>query len=262
MKIDARLVENLIERFLPFGNEQVYDAMRYSLFSGGKRLRPILLLQLAESMGVYGEDCQRLAVALEMVHTYSLIHDDLPCMDNDDFRRGKPSCHKQFSETHAVLAGDCLLNCAIEVALGGSLKPSYLRAVKHLFACSGYKGMILGQSLDLFSNPTTAEDLVEIASGKTSALFSASIVCPALCCDLPANQIDLLKNIANWLGIAFQIADDLLDCEEKSFVAVMGKSQCQTLAKNLIAKAKDSIEKLEFDAKILVEFANLIEKSL
>ena len=197
-----------------------------------------------------------------MVHTYSLIHDDLPCMDDDDLRRGKPTCHKQFSQAHAVLAGDCLLNCAMEVALGGQGGASYLQATRHLFACSGYKGMIFGQSLDLFTTPTTLEQLTEIASGKTSALFSASIVCPAIYANLPSDQIDLLKKIANNLGIAFQIADDLADGEEKSFLAVLGRNDCVNLAQNLLNSAYLMIEKLSFDAKILVEFAKKIENCL
>lgn len=262
MKIDKSLVENLIERYLPFGRDSVYDAMRYSLFSGGKRLRPVILLEMAQSLGVLNDNMRRLAVALEMVHTYSLIHDDLPCMDDDDFRRGRPSCHKQFSEAHAVLAGDCLLNCAMEVALGGILTESYLKAVKHLFACSGYKGMILGQSMDLFSNPTTLEQLTEIAVGKTSALFSAAIVCPALYSNLPCEQIEMLKKIATNLGIAFQIADDLQDADEKSFVAVVGASESVALAKSLLSSVYQTLENLPFDANILIQFAKNIENCL
>lgn len=262
MKIDNVLIENLIERYLPHGRDSVYDAMRYSLFSVGKRLRPVILLELAQGLGVLDDNTQRLAVALEMVHTYSLIHDDLPCMDNDDFRRGKPSCHKQFSEAHAVLAGDCLLNTAVEVTLGGKWCERYLEAVRHLFACSGYKGMILGQSLDLFTHPTTVEQLTEIASGKTSALFSAAIVCPAIYAGVDNEQVDLLKKIANNLGIAFQIADDLQDGEEKSFLSLLGKDECKILAEKLIAGAYQMIEKLSFDAKILIEFAKKIEKCL
>ncbi len=262
MKIDNKLIENLIERYLPFGRDSVYDAMRYSLFSGGKRLRPVLLLEMAKSLGVYDENTQRLAVALEMVHTYSLIHDDLPCMDDDDFRRGKPSCHKQFGQARAVLAGDCLLNCAMEVALAGSVDKNYLDSAKHLFACSGYKGMILGQSLDLFTNPTTVDQLVEIASGKTSALFSAAIVCPAIYAGLEEYQIGLLKKIANLLGIAFQIADDLSDGEEKSFLAVLGKQKCIDLLNELLTNANMLVNQLDFDAKILIEFAKTIQKCI
>ena len=262
MKIDKALIENLIERYIPYGNDQVFDAVRYSLFSGGKRLRPILLLEMSKSLGVFDSNMQRLAVALEMIHTYSLIHDDLPCMDDDDFRRGKPTCHKQFTEAHAVLAGDCLLNCAIEVALGGVVEKSYLDAVKHMFLCSGSRGMILGQSMDLFSNPTTVDQLVEIASGKTSALFSAAIVCPAIYANLSKDQIVLLKSIANCLGIAFQVADDLKDGDEKSFLAILGKDECEKLVNNLLQKVYDQVEKLDFDARILVEFAKTIKNCI
>jgi len=262
MKIDTNLVENLIERYLPFGREEVYEAMRYSLFSGGKRLRPILLLQIAQQLGVLDDNTQRLAVALEMIHTYSLVHDDLPCMDDDDFRRGKPSCHKQFGEAQAVLAGDTLLNCAIEVALGGECNTSYLLSVRHLFACSGYRGMITGQSLDLFTKPTNLEDLCEIASGKTSALFSASIVCPALYAGLADNQIELLKKIANALGIVFQIVDDIQDAEEKSFVAVLGKQESIEVANRLLENVYKMTKLLDFDAKILVDFAKTLQNCL
>ena len=262
MKIDKQLVENLIENYLPFANNDVYTAVRYSLINGGKRLRPIVLLEMAQALGVFDDNTKRLAVALEMIHTYSLVHDDLPCMDNDDFRRGKPSCHKKFTEAHAVLAGDALLNCAMEVFFGGAPTKNYFDAGKYLFACSGVKGMVQGQSLDLFTTPTTVEELTEVAMDKTGQLFCAGIVCPAIYANASKSDVDALKVVASSLGIAFQIADDLADNEDKGFLAVLGKDKSVDMLNNLLNKCNKAVATLSFDAKILTDFANLIKNSV
>ena len=134
------------------------DAMRYSLLSGGKRVRPVLMLAVAEILGVPQDDVLPYAVALEMIHTYSLIHDDLPAMDNDDFRRGKPTCHKAFGEANAILAGDGLLNEAFAICLEQSMKgEKYAVAAKFLNECAGIRGMIVGQSADIYFSEQNQE---------------------------------------------------------------------------------------------------------
>ncbi len=190
------------------------DSMRYSLCNGGKRVRPVLMLAVAEMLGIEREDVLPYALALEMIHTYSLIHDDLPAMDNDDFRRGKPSNHKVFGEANAILAGDALLNQAFTICVNECLKgENYVLAAKFLSECAGINGMILGQSADLyFSEPdreVTKEDLFFVHENKTGKLLAAPVLIPSILCN---NRFYLrLEQFAKELGVLFQITDDILD---------------------------------------------------
>lgn len=192
------------------------EAMRYSLLSGGKRIRPVLMLATAEVLGVGQELVLPYATALEMIHTYSLIHDDLPAMDNDDFRRGKPSCHKAYGEAYAILAGDALLNQALSLALEMSLKgEKYTLAAKLLSDFAGMNGMILGQVADMQHTASgeaiTEKDLRFIQENKTGKLLLAALLIPSILAD---NQYYIrLEQFGKELGRLFQITDDILDVE-------------------------------------------------
>ncbi len=207
--------------------ERLADAMLYSLNAGGKRLRPVLLLGTCEAAGGRLETAMPFACALEMVHTYSLIHDDLPGMDNDDLRRGKPTNHRVFGEGLAILAGDGLLNAAMEVALGAALRMGDargLRAAEALARHAGVTGMIAGQTVDVTmegSQPT--EELVSyIHAHKTADLIQAPVEMGLMLAGRPPEEVTRGKEYAFHLGIAFQIMDDILD--QTGDAALMGKN--------------------------------------
>lgn len=190
------------------------ESMRYSLQSGGKRVRPVLALACADMLGIPAEEILPFALALEMIHTYSLIHDDLPAMDNDDFRRGKPSNHKRFGEANAILAGDALLNEAYAICFSQAIKgEKYAVASAFLNECAGMYGMIIGQSADLYFSETkeevSAEDLLYIYEHKTGKLLLAPIAIASI---LSGNKYYLpLESFGRLLGRLFQMTDDILD---------------------------------------------------
>ncbi len=203
----------------------VYNAMRYSLMAGGKRFRPVLTLEFCKISGGNVEGAMPLALAVEMIHSYSLIHDDLPCMDNDDYRRGKPSCHRQFGEANALLAGDALLTTAFqmigradELSAGARLK-----AVAYLAERAGAAGMVGGQVIDLSSEgkPIGKETLVEMYALKTGALLQAACGLGVLAGGGNDTMFELAGQYALALGMAFQIVDDILDVTGDE--AVLGK---------------------------------------
>ncbi|MEG1527730.1 MAG: polyprenyl synthetase family protein [Clostridia bacterium] len=199
--------------FLPKGDDRLYKAMEYSLLSGGKRKRFFTCLAVADYFLLDNNQVRAIASAIEMIHTYSLIHDDLPCMDDDDFRRGKPSCHKEFDVATALLAGDGLLNTAISILLqNNDLSFGYAEAINSIFECSGVNGMILGQSFDLQS----ACPNYQISLLKTSKMFVASVLSIAkyACASQQIQQYFI--DYANFYGLAFQLADDLADNEVKN----------------------------------------------
>ncbi|HEY5537537.1 MAG TPA: farnesyl diphosphate synthase [Acetobacterium sp.] len=201
--------------------EVILESMKYSLFAGGKRLRPMLMIETCRSLDGDVETVMPLALAMEMIHTYSLIHDDLPAMDNDDFRRGKPTNHKVYGDATAILAGDGLLNYAMEIMLEGTLALSgemldrYLAAMKIIMRASGISGMVGGQVADMLSENRviTMDELNYIHLHKTGALLEASIHCGCIIANAePATQGRLIT-YSNRLGLAFQIVDDILDIE-------------------------------------------------
>ena len=190
------------------------ESMRYSLLSGGKRIRPVLALACAEVVGVAVEEILPFALALEMIHTYSLIHDDLPAMDNDDFRRGKPTNHKIFGEGNAILAGDGLLNEAYAICLDESMRgEKYAVAAKFLNECAGVHGMIVGQSADLYyseqSQEVSEEDLLYIDEHKTGKLLLAPVVMASILKD--SKYYLEFERFGKLLGRLFQMTDDILD---------------------------------------------------
>ena len=213
-----KLVENFLKtRIAKKGISKVDDAMEYSLMAGGKRIRPILLMAAAEAVGSKGYNYLPVACGLEMIHTYSLIHDDLPCMDDDDYRRGRLTNHKVYGEAMAVLAGDGLLTLAFEVMLEQkNVEPAALiETVREMAMCAGNFGMVGGQGLDIEfeGKDITPEQLRKLHAGKTGALFIAAIRGGAHLAGATNEQLLALTKFADLLGLAFQITDDILDVE-------------------------------------------------
>lgn len=204
--------------------KELYDAVVYATEGGGKRIRPVLCYAVADMLGLEKEEIKYFALAIEFIHSYSLIHDDLPCMDNDDFRRGKLSVHKKFGEAIAILTGDALLNLAAETCLK---KPAFsekdVSAMKILFYCAGMRGMIKGQVLDIKNEKKANGDetaLAEIYINKTAKLIAAPILIASVL--RGKEYFDKLSEYANSLGVMFQITDDILD-EEGDF-SLIGKT--------------------------------------
>ena len=224
MELNAYLKErkSLIDRELlkhlppppPYG-KKLYDAVRYSLEVGGKRLRPILCLAGCEIVGGKLEDALTPACAIEMIHTYSLVHDDLPAMDNDTLRRGHPTTWVKFGEATAVLAGDALLNRAFEVLADWDFEPSLkVRVISEIAGASGMLGMVLGQQCDLDAegrDDVSLEELLFIHRHKTGRLITASVVCGGITGRGSQEEVEALRSYGDSIGLAFQIIDDVLD---------------------------------------------------
>lgn len=195
----------------------LFESLNYSLFIGGKRIRPVMLLAACESVGGDKEDAMPLACAMEMIHTYSLVHDDLPAMDDDDLRRGEPTNHKVYGEATAILAGDALLNMAYEVMIGGAItvrdKDAYIEAMEQVAINAGAKGMIAGQVADIESEgeEPDKETLSFIHNHKTGALLRASVISGAMVGGASEDELDNLTKYAEAIGLMFQIRDDILD---------------------------------------------------
>lgn len=214
----VRFIESYLEQscFVYEGEPQktLFDAMRYSLLAGGKRLRPVFVFDFCRMCGGDWKKAVPFAAAVEMIHTYSLIHDDLPCMDNDDYRRGKLTNHKVFGEAIAVLAGDGLLTAAFSTLTKAELSAEILvRAVRTLSECAGELGMVGGQVLDMQSEQRqcTQQEVLDIQSRKTGALIKAACQLGVLAADGSPEQMLAAADFAEHLGLAFQIRDDMLD---------------------------------------------------
>ncbi len=231
LKQQQALVDAALDRLVPSEETApatIHRAMRYSLFAGGKRVRPVLCLAAAHAVSDQAPAAMEAACALEMIHTYSLIHDDLPALDNDDLRRGRPTCHKQFGEAMAILAGDALLTRAFEILSDG-------RLVHELATASGtVGGMIGGQVADLEGEgkTPTAELLETIHRAKTGALLRASVRMGAIAAGADEEQLAALTCYGVHVGLAFQIVDDLLDVEQPS--EVLGKTAGKDAAQQKI----------------------------
>lgn len=259
----SNLVDNRLDQLLPgiqVTPALIHESMRYSVFAGGKRIRPILCLLTYEMLG--GLDYNEVIVqacCLELVHTYSLIHDDLPAMDNDDLRRGKPTNHKKFDEATAILAGDALQTLAFEL-LSTKIKDSKiaLLSIECLARAIGTRGMVGGQVLDIqgedLESPSV-EDVEAIHQRKTGALLQASLEVGAIASEASAPTLLKVSRIGGLLGYAFQIADDLLDLE--SSTEILGKSIKKDLKDNKITYPRVvGVEKARLKAKRLIEEAN------
>ena len=231
-------------RFHGEPQKKLFEAMEYSLLAGGKRLRPVFTFEFCRICGQDWKKAAPLAAAVEMIHTYSLIHDDLPSMDNDDFRRGRPTNHKIFGEAMAILAGDALLTDAFCVAASSG----YLDAVSVLAECAGSLGMVGGQVLDIMSEERvlTEQEVIDIQSRKTGALINAACVMGVIAGGGSEEQIAAAARFAGALGMAFQIRDDMLDVigtaeemgkgvgtdvNKNTFVRLYGLEKCEALVK-------------------------------
>ena len=262
----------ILNYFRRLPDNTITKAMMYSMSIGGKRLRPILCLLTGELFGKSTEELMPMALAMEMIHTYSLIHDDLPAMDNDDYRRGKPTSHKVFGEANAILAGDALLNEAFTVLLESYAVQgeSGARAALYISGCSGRDGMILGQVMDLHHEeyPATFDELRLCHHKKTGALITAAVCAPAVYAGATAEEIILLEEYAGNLGLAFQIQDDILDVtssrevlgktvgkDEKSnkttYVGLFGVDKSREMAKEATEACLAALSKLRRDTSKL-----------
>ena len=232
---DRLAVDAALEQLLPQESAlpaSIHQAMRYSVFAGGKRIRPILCLETARIFAPDVAAALHPACAIEMIHTYSLIHDDLPALDNDDLRRGKPTCHKKFGEATAILAGDALLTLAFETIAATPVAPARCVAiVKEVAGAAGtVNGMVGGQVADLEAegHRIAPEMLEYIHKSKTAALIRASVTAGALCAGAGAEDVARLRRFGETIGWAFQVTDDILDVEESS--AALGKTAGKDIA--------------------------------
>lgn len=227
-----RAFENTLQHYLPTGDTRLHRAMRYSTLDGGKRLRPLLVYACGSCFAATYQHLNPVAVAIELIHCYSLVHDDLPAMDDDDLRRGRPSCHKQFDEATAILVGDALQSLAFDVLSRHDI-PNQIKIIQTLATASGSFGMAGGQSLDMdaTNNPTTLTELKTIHQQKTGALIRAAVRMGALtsghCSD---KELRLLDTFAQHFGLAFQIRDDILDVE--SDTQALGKTAGKDASQN------------------------------
>ncbi len=226
---DRYEVEAALDQLLPPENApppSIHRAIRYSVFAGGKRIRPILCLEAAGIFVAESRAAVQVACALEFIHTYSLIHDDLPALDNDDLRRGKPTCHKQFGEATAILAGDALLTLAFETLAAAPVEPArQVAVIREVAVAAGTRdGMVGGQVADLEAEgrEVAPEMLEYIHRSKTAALIRASVVSGALCGGTGEADVARLRRFGESIGWAFQVVDDILDVEESS--AALGKT--------------------------------------
>lgn len=240
--------------------KKLFSAMRYSLLAGGKRLRPLLVLEFCRICGGQWEKAMPLAAAVEMIHTYSLIHDDLPCMDNDDFRRGKPTNHKVYGEAIAVLAGDALLTAAFSYIANAELPAdARIQAVKILAECAGELGMVGGQVLDMESEnrQCTRQEVIDIQIRKTGALIRSACMLGIVAAGGSAMQLAAASEFASNMGLAFQIRDDMLDvigeadkmgksvgtdAVKNTFIQLYGLNECDNLVKDHTQKAIDALQ--------------------
>ena len=243
--------------------QKLFDAMRYSLLAGGKRLRPLLVLEFCRICGGDTDKAMPFAAAVEMIHTYSLIHDDLPCMDNDDFRRGIPTNHKVYGEATAVLAGDALLTAAFHLITKAELSADCrIKAVETLSYCAGELGMVGGQMLDMESEnrQCTVQEVLDIQNRKTGALIRAACQLGVVAAGGSEIQMDAAAAFADHLGLAFQIRDDILDVignqqelgksvgtdtVKNTFVQLYGTQKCAELVVEHTQKAIQALEKFE-----------------
>lgn len=279
------VVEAGLQRFIPDGETmppELHQAMHYSLFAGGKRLRPILTIATAEAVGGKAEEVLPVACAFEYIHTYSLVHDDLPAMDDDDLRRGRPTCHKVFGQAMAILAGDALLTEAFALLTNplhvSHLDPVLLRTVIHEVAlAAGSQGMVGGQAVDILSEGKAIESslLQYIHTHKTGALILCALRAGAHLAGATAAELDAITRYGKAVGLAFQIADDILDIEgeeamrgkksggdatrgKATYPALVGLDEAKREAQRLVRDALDALASFDHQADPLREIARFI----
>ena len=276
----AKSVDSVLKQLMPSPQiepKKLHEAMCWSLFAGGKRFRPALVLAVGEVFGAAEKNLLKTAAAIEMIHTYSLIHDDLPAMDDDDLRRGRETCHKKFDEATAILAGDALQNLAFKtIAEDGNL--SVELRVKLIIEISGSAAqMVDGQQLDLEAEGVeiTVKELENIHRNKTGAMICASARSGTIIAEANENDLQIITNYAENLGLLFQITDDLLDVTQTSemlgktagkdektkkatYVSLYGLERAAKLAENIHAESCRNLEKIDKDTDLLCEIAGFI----
>ena len=286
LKDRCQMVDEALDRFLPSGDElpaSLHGSMRYSVFAGGKRVRPVLMLAACETVGGHLSWALPAACAMEMIHTYSLIHDDLPAMDDDDFRRGNPTNHKVFGEATAILAGDALLTEAFILlarAEEGAHPAARLRVIHEIAHASGSRGMVGGQVVDMESEGKGEIDLATLSyihTHKTGALIRASVRAGAILGGASAESLAALTRYGDAIGLAFQIADDILDVEgtteelgkdagsdqargKATYPALMGLEASKARALELVQMALDALAPFDERAEPLRTIASYIVK--
>ncbi len=244
-------------------HKRLQEAMSYSLLSGGKRIRPVIMLAFCDLFGGDKNNVYPFACALEMIHTYSLIHDDLPCMDNDTMRRGKPCNHIVFGENMALLAGDALLTQAFEIAsefkAPQNLIGNQIKSINILAKCAGSEGMVSGQCFDLYTDRQniSKEDVINIYRLKTAKLFCAAASVGAIMSDADDRQVKLARCYGEKLGIAFQLVDDILD-EENEFLSVFGEQTSREFLKSLAFDSKKVLEEIGGGIEFLVSLTDYL----
>lgn len=282
LKSRAKKIDHALNRYLPKATAKpatIHQAMRYSVFAGGKRLRPILCLASAEACGGKIANAMPLACALECIHTYSLVHDDLPSMDNDDFRRGRATCHKVFGDGIAVLAGDALLTLAFEIVSYAEPPSRYGLSVllREIAVAAGSRKLIAGQVADLEAEgkKTTRQQLRYIHQNKTAAILATTVRLGAMSAKATENQMKAITKFGRALGLAFQIIDDLLDVTQTSerlgksagkdiaakkatYPAVMGLDKSRAEARRLTRQAHSALLLFGNEAEVLHTLANYL----
>jgi farnesyl diphosphate synthase len=269
---------------LTVNDTKLHQAMSYGLLIGGKRIRPYLAYITGEALGVNVNDIDGIAGAIECIHAYSLLHDDLPAMDDDDLRRGKPTCHKAFDEATAILAGDSLQTLAFDILanhnFSDDVKPKQIKLIQQLITASGYQGMCGGQALDLAATDQkiTLEQLETLHSLKTGALLEASVLMAAECvANISQEDKKALKEFAQLVGLAYQVQDDIIDItstqeqlgkpcgsdlasNKSTYPALLGLQGAQEKAENLFQQALQALARLPYNTQSLAEFATFIIK--
>lgn len=280
----GKIIEEALDTYLPKSTEyppKIHEAMRYSTFNGGKRIRPILTIKAAELFDLPGEKVLPTACGIEMIHTYSLIHDDLPVMDNDDFRRGKPTCHKVFGDAIALLAGDALLTLAFRtIAKNAQIEGISLRAVieviDRISLASGSVGMIGGQTVDILSQGINIDEntLFYMDNHKTGCLIRASLWSGARLAEAPASDLDKLDKLGEKIGLIFQIVDDLLDVhgdekklgkpvgsdarnKKNTFLSIYGYEKSLKLVKVLAEESKEIASEFK-NSRFFMQFIDFL----
>ncbi|MDI3338269.1 polyprenyl synthetase family protein [Defluviimonas aestuarii] len=274
-RVQVKVQEALDDALAFHPDLPVIHAMRYAL-QGGKRLRAFLVLESARIHGIHEGEAMAAAAAVEALHAYSLVHDDLPCMDNDDLRRGQPTVHVKWDQATAVLAGDALQTLAFELCCDPSLGARRIDLVTALSKATGAEGMVLGQALDIAAEtaaePLTLEEITRLQAGKTGALFTFAATAGAI---LAGADTKPLEDYARALGLAFQIADDILDVEgdpakagkklgkdaaagKATFVSLLGLKGAKTRARELVSEAEAALAPYGMKADLLKEAARFV----
>ena len=279
----TRKVDGKLESLVPSAQtepKKLHEAIRWSLFAGGKRFRPALLLAVGETFGAPENNLLQTAAAIEMIHTYSLVHDDLPAMDNDDLRRGRATCHKKFGEATAILAGDVLQTLAFQAIADDESLSAEIRVklVSEIARAAGTpSGMVAGQQLDLEAEGkgVSIEHLEKIHHNKTGAMISVAARAGAIIAGASKKEIEVVTNYAAQIGLLFQITDDLLDvtqttevlgktagkdvsAEKATYPALYGLDETGKLAENVYAQACRELEKIDKEKGLLCKIADFI----